>query len=117
MKNFFKPSETRCHCGCGMDIDPRLLAELNMLRQDVGFPLVVVSGARCQKHNQAVGGARDSMHLRGLACDIAWPPDPHQRWTLCEKATKRFNGLGFYETFIHVDLRYLARKGASLWVG
>ena len=31
----------------------------------------ITSGARCAKHNAAVGGAEDSMHLIGMAADVA----------------------------------------------
>ena len=115
--NYFKPEETRCKCGCGFDIDPRLLSELNMLRHDYGAPLMVASGARCPKHNSTVGGATSSMHLQGLACDLMWHPQPIQKWKLMRLAVQRFNGIGVYQAFLHVDLRYLAKKNSALWIG
>lgn len=115
--NFFSPSETSCKCGCGKDIDPRLLSELNMLRHSFGAPLMVASGARCHSHNKSVGGATSSLHLLGLAADLHWSPDALQRWNLMRLAVQRFNGIGVYQTFLHVDLRYLARKNSALWIG
>lgn len=112
---YFKPVETRCKCGCGMDIRPELLDQLNWLRSQVGVPLTVHSGARCLKRNAQVRGARNSLHLRGLAADLGWPPDPSKRWLLVSKASERFSGLGFYDTFIHVDLRDLVHMPHSSW--
>lgn len=57
------------------------------------------------------------MHLRGLAADIQWPVDPLKKWTLLRFAVQRFSGVGVYQTFLHVDLRYLASRNASAWVG
>lgn len=36
----------------------------------VGRPLVVRSGYRCPVHNHAVGGAHNSQHVFGAACDL-----------------------------------------------
>lgn len=115
--SYFKPEETRCKCGCGKDIDPRLREELDLLRHECGFPLVVASGARCPAHNRKVGGSIGSLHLLGLACDLHWSPSALNKYVLLRHAVARFNGIGIYQTFIHVDLRYLARKSSSCWIG
>lgn len=43
---------------------------LDPLRQAWGRPLSVTSGYRCPALNAAVGGAKNSHHLRGMAADI-----------------------------------------------
>lgn len=43
---------------------------LDPLREKFGRPILVNSGYRCPELNKAVGGARNSDHLFGLACDI-----------------------------------------------
>jgi hypothetical protein len=43
---------------------------LEQVRAAVGKPITVSSGYRCPALNAAVGGARDSAHLQGLAADI-----------------------------------------------
>lgn len=113
---FFAPDETRCKCGCGFDILKSQRDTLDALRDAVGFPLIVVSGARCQRRNRLVGGATDSMHLRGLATDIQLPSDPAQRWSLLHHASQMFSGIGVYDTFLHVDRRDLANRPHSMWV-
>lgn len=51
----------------------RVAATLEAVRALHGKPLVVTSGYRCPALNQAVGGARDSAHVKGLAADINVP--------------------------------------------
>lgn len=98
-----------------MDIQPVLRHELDVLRAAMAIPLIVNSGARCLKRNRQVGGARDSMHLQGLAADIQWPADPAYRWKLVNLASQRFSGLGFYDTFIHLDMRDILKRAHSSW--
>lgn len=43
---------------------------LQPLRDKYGKPIIVDSGYRCPKLNQAVGGAKTSQHLYGQAADI-----------------------------------------------
>jgi len=69
----FKLKEFLCPCcGGGADIvKPELLAALERLRRlSGGIRMVIDSGYRCPKHNRAVGGAKDSAHLIGMAADI-----------------------------------------------
>ena len=43
---------------------------LQKLRNLIGMPIVVTSGYRSESVNKAVGGAKNSAHLRGGAADI-----------------------------------------------
>lgn len=43
---------------------------LEPLRAKIGKPLIVLSGYRSQEVNKAVGGAKNSQHLTGNACDF-----------------------------------------------
>jgi zinc D-Ala-D-Ala carboxypeptidase len=67
---YFKDDEFKCKCGCGFDITFPFKMALDMAREEAGVPFVINSGARCIKHNEKVGGAKNSAHLRGLAVDI-----------------------------------------------
>lgn len=50
----------------------RLVANvLDPLREAWGKPIVVTSGYRCPELNKAVGGARNSHHMQGMAADIS----------------------------------------------
>ncbi|MDL2264284.1 D-Ala-D-Ala carboxypeptidase family metallohydrolase [Synergistaceae bacterium OttesenSCG-928-I11] len=65
--------QCRC-CGC-VKLSPRLLERLEALREAWGHPVVVTSGYRCAAHNGKVGGAARSLHMAGLAADVAVPQD------------------------------------------
>ena len=67
----FTAAEMACRCGCGCLPDPALMEWLQKVRFSYGFPMRITSGARCEKHNAAVGGAADSMHVQGMAADVA----------------------------------------------
>lgn len=43
---------------------------LDPLREAFGKPIIVNSGYRCPELNKAVGGAKTSQHVKGLAADI-----------------------------------------------
>ena len=43
---------------------------LDPLRTSYGKPIIVTSGYRCPKLNQAVGGSKTSQHSKGMAADI-----------------------------------------------
>lgn len=43
---------------------------LDPLREAWGAPIIVTSGYRCPRLNQAVKGAKSSQHLKGEAADI-----------------------------------------------
>lgn len=112
MNNFkltehFNLREFQCkHCGQAK-ISYKLVSMLEALRQELGVPFVITSGYRCPNHNANVGGAKNSFHVQGLACDIACP----KGWTV-EAFTKKclehgFTGVGAYpaQNFVHVDVR------------
>jgi uncharacterized protein YcbK (DUF882 family) len=107
-KNFLW-SELTCKCGCGTkNISPAAIAKLQAMRDLVG-PLVILSAARCLKHNKKVGGASKSQHIstdtkQSTAFDVAF--GSYTTSSLIAAATTvGFNGIGVYPTFIHVDDR------------
>lgn len=101
----FSAAEVSCQCGCGMFPKPELISRLQALRDAWGKPLTVTSGARCQKHNAAVGGAPASKHVEGLAADIA-VTNGSDRYKLIRLAYHLgFTGLGLHPKFLHLDIR------------
>ena len=115
MAKYFIDDEFRCHC-CGAlhenGVDPRLLDVLDAMREEIGLPLIVLSGYRCPAHNAACGGASHSYHMEGCAADIACP-DGVSVEKLAQLAEKHgADGIGRYyrQDFVHVDTRgYWAR--------
>ena len=62
----------RCSCGCGALPEPYFMMWLQDIRNAVGFPLIITSGARCPAYNAKVSSTGISgPHTTGLAGDIA----------------------------------------------
>lgn len=97
----FSSREFACHhCGV-VKIAPTLVARLEILRAQIGKPLVIVSGYRCPVHNRAVGGAPASKHLLGQAADLR----PNVV-TLLQAQAAGFRGIGHRGRWVtHVDVR------------
>jgi hypothetical protein len=107
----FSVSEFACHCGGKLTgcrkvlVHRSLLAGLEELRTITGT-VDLVCGYRCPKHNHAVGGADDSQHMYGTACD------PNISANLAEvKKLKVFSGIGSKRSMphrvTHVDVRHV----------
>lgn len=96
-------------CGCQETLhDPALSEYLQQIRSHFGKPLRITSGYRCDKHNQAVGGAPSSRHTKGQAADVTM--DGVDALELARYAQQiGVMGIGLYGpeegNFIHVDTR------------
>lgn len=67
----FKVKEFACKDGSQVVfIDSYLVSILDILRNQVGKPVYINSGYRTPTRNKAVGGAKYSYHMRGMAADI-----------------------------------------------
>jgi uncharacterized protein YcbK (DUF882 family) len=107
----FKPKEFTCNCQGLCDhqdlIDPELVVRLDRIRERIGKPIRITSGARCPRHNRKVGGAPLSAHLplqnTSYAADIFCPDNLFRREFLAG-AIPLFPRIGVGKDFIHVDL-------------
>lgn len=103
----FTRKELECKCGCGKDtVDVELAKVLNLCRLHFNKPVKVTSGNRCKKHNKAVGGKKNSLHLVSKAADIK------VKDVSAKKVQSYFKsmypdkyGIGSYKTFTHIDVR------------
>lgn len=100
--------------------DSRITTEtcqkLNELGRLAGVRLDITSAYRSPEYNRSVGGATGSLHVQGKAIDIVWPTsDRAGRIRFLELAAQvGFNGIGTYDSFIHVDTRgYKATWGGG----
>ena len=71
----FSLSEFRCKDGTDvpeelMDNVSLLCENLQVLRDEIGKPIRVISGYRSPKYNRRIGGARRSQHMTANAADI-----------------------------------------------
>jgi hypothetical protein len=105
----FSAHEFRCRCGCGLaSMDAEFISKLQEVRSYYGKPMIITSGFRCLKHNTNLKGAPASIHMLGLAADIACHNHP-DRYRLLEIAFMlKFTGIEVCDRHIHLDMRKLA---------
>ena len=127
-KNFYL-EEFLCRCGncrySELDIPvDQLLSDdfvkrLQLVRDEIGKPFKINSGARCYQHNALCGGAPESAHLvTGLipcsAADIStrgW--SGRLKYKLIQSALdNKIRGIGVAKHFIHLDMKF---KRIALW--
>ena len=100
----FSAREIACKGTGEIVINEDALDRLQALRDRLGKPLVLNSAYRSASHNRKVGGAKNSLHLRGMAFDVRMENhDPHE----LEAAARAvgFTGFGYYPKsgFMHID--------------
>lgn len=92
----------------------RLAVQLQRVRDRLGAPMRITSGYRSPEHNRRVGGAPRSLHVRGLAADIASPAGAPVVHATIRRAIRsgavRDGGLGLYSSWVHYDLGPAGRR-------
>ena len=123
----FSRSEFACKCGCGFDeIKPELVKQLQRfrdllwIRTGIEVPVTVTCGCRCDLHNEAIGGAKNSYHTIGAAVDITFGSDitfwqkshipligARMAFLSNHLGVMTVNGIGAYpdRNFLHLDIR------------
>ena len=108
------------HCGTG-GLSTSILIVLEHIRERLeGKPITINSGARCEIHNKAVGGTKNSEHKStpedplSDAVDIKAEGVSTKELHLLVKGLPYANllGIGYYpkDGFVHIDTRgYAAR--------
>ena len=87
----------------GYLMDSTFVGMLDNARKSSSVPFKINSAYRSEKHNQRVGGKKNSSHLVGKAADISCT-DSRSRWIIISALQKAgFNRIGIAKTFIHVD--------------
>lgn len=104
-KNYFKPEEFACKCGCGVNnIQEELIKKLNVARNIAGVPFKITSGYRCPEHNKKVGGVANSSHIDGSAVDIYCDNDSDRFKIILGLLIAGFTRIGIGKDFIHCDI-------------
>jgi hypothetical protein len=66
----FSEDEFCCRCGCGKaNMNHEFLVKLQVIRSNIGLPMTITSGYRCEEHDKNIGGA--GPHTTGRAVDIS----------------------------------------------
>ena len=95
-----------------------LCENLQVLRDYIQRPIIVISGYRSPSYNKKISGAKKSQHLLAKAADIIvhGMTSLEVRDTillLIREGKMKKGGVGIYPTFTHYDVRgYNARWGS-----
>ena len=113
--NNFSLQEFNSKCGRDMPTNVmvniiELAKNLQVLRDEVKKSIQITSGYRSPEHNAKVKGAKNSLHVLGMAADIKVAGmTPKQVAEVIERliAEKKMKegGIGIYKTWLHYDHR------------
>lgn len=87
-----------------------LAQQLQVIRDHFGKAVTVTSGYRSPDHNERIGGAKESFHVRGMAADIKVAGvSPYilgkQIEMLIDAGKMIQGGIGIYDSWVHYDFR------------
>jgi uncharacterized protein YcbK (DUF882 family) len=87
-------------------IDSYLVSILDILRNQVGKPVIITSGYRTPAWNEKCDGAKYSYHMRGMAADIRVNGmNPKEIANKLNKIIPDSCGIIVYSTWVHIDTR------------
>lgn len=110
LAEFSSPDEP----GSGAKMDSAFMERLDLLRADIGRPLVVTSGYRTVAHNREVGGKRNSEHRKGLGADLQCASS-RKRFLIIEAACRLdFRRIGIAKNYIHLGMSRTLPQGV-IW--
>lgn len=118
---YFSFDDFKCSCGCGRnEISLRVVDDLDAMRREVGFPIVISSGYRCPEYNNKISKSGfDGPHTTGLTVDISVYGE--RAFEILSVAKKfGFKGIGIKQTgkrrFLHLDQLKHTPKRPRPWV-
>ena len=113
---YFNFSEFNCPC-CGKN-ETKLgfIILLDKARHIAGFPFLITSGYRCEKHNKEVGGSSTSEHLEGIAADISCGNSQARFRLVTSLLDAGFKRIGIGETFIHAGYGSSEHPFPVMWL-
>ncbi len=125
----FNILEFKCRANGEVLINADVIAHIQRLekfRTWYNRVIIINSGYRTDAYNKQVNGAPKSQHLLGIATDVALPYEFYtftktrqndflnnvkNKWQELCKTDGLGGGVGYYDTFFHLD----SRKTASFW--
>lgn len=107
--------------GSGQMMSKELLKMIDDVRDKFDKPIHITSGYRTEQHNEAVGGVKNSSHMKGLAIDLSdnnkgFPINSKNRFDLINCLLDvGFSRIGVAKTFIHADIDHNKVQGV-IWI-
>jgi uncharacterized protein YcbK (DUF882 family) len=111
----FSIYEFACHDGTDVpwslvDNVTELAKNLQVLRDELGEPVKILSGFRNPTYNAKIGGEDHSFHMKAMAGDLTvkslTPKQLHTKIeSLIAAGKMKQGGLGLYNGFVHYDVR------------
>ena len=105
---YFSEDELRCQGTGQINMNETFMERLIELREKLNKPMVISSGYRSEAHNIAIGGSKNSAHLKGCAVDVVC--SGHLAYEIVKLAMElQFSGIGVKQNgvhakrFIHID--------------
>lgn len=102
---YFEPAEfdSPDNPGSGQHMQMEFVAVLDEVRHACAFPFRITSGFRTPQQNQRCGGAVNSAHLRGYACDIDAQTSRHRFAIVAAAMAHGITRIGVGSRFVHLD--------------
>lgn len=111
----FELYEFECPCCRKNNMDEIFLEMLDEARDIAQVPFKITSGFRCENHNRAVRGVKNSSHTLGLAADIVVETN-HLRLLIISALCKvGFIRIGIAKDFVHVDVDH-NKPQETMWL-
>lgn len=83
--------------------EAKAIKGLNHLRTLCTTHYLIKSGYRTKAWNEFIGGAKNSMHIHGVAFDIIVPMSNRESFYRCAKESG-FTGFGWGNRTVHIDM-------------
>ena len=92
--------------GSGELIHPVLVAKLDSMREEAGFPFIINSGVRTETHNERVGGVAQSAHTYPCYCavDVRYKTKAQRNAIIHLAKEHGITRIGIGTSFVHLDI-------------
>jgi uncharacterized protein YcbK (DUF882 family) len=115
LSKHFSKDEFECPCCGKCNMDEDFISKLETIRVTLGRAIYINSGFRCRKHNQKIGGSRNSPHLIGKASDLLIANSRERCFIIKYAMDIGITRIGIGRNFLHLDIADES-TGHSPWV-